>query len=55
MNDDQHRARKDHAPTNFAALCRIALSIIKANPVKGSNCGKFKKAWWSNDFLRMLN
>ena len=20
MNDDQHRARKDHAPANFAAL-----------------------------------
>ena len=24
MNDDQHRARKDHAPANFAALRRIA-------------------------------
>ena len=54
LNDDQHRARKDHAPANFAALRRIALSIIKANPAKGSNRGKFKKAGWSHDFLRTL-
>lgn len=54
MNDDQHRARKDHAPANFATLRRIALSIIKANTDKGSNRGKFKKAGWSNDFLRKL-
>ncbi len=54
MNDDQHRARKDHAPANFATLRRIALSIIKANPAKGSNRGKFKKAGWNNDFLKTL-
>ena len=54
MNDDQHRARKDHAPANFAALRRIALNIIKANPAKGSNRGKFKKAGWNNDFLKSL-
>ncbi len=54
MNDDQHRARKDHAPANFAALRRIALSIIRANPAKGSNRGEFKKAGWSNHFLRAL-
>ena len=54
MNDDQHRARKDNAPANFAALRRIALSIIKANSAKGSNRVKFKKAGWSNDFLRTL-
>ena len=44
MNDDQHRARKGHAPANFTTLRRIALNIIKANPAKGSNRGKFKKA-----------
>ena len=54
MNDDQHRARKDHAPANFAALRRIALNIIKANSAKGSNRGKFKKAGWSNEFLKTL-
>ena len=54
MNDDQHRARKDNAPANVAALRRIALSIIKANSAKGSNRVKFKKAGWSNDFLSTL-
>ncbi len=54
MNDEQHRARKDHAPANFATLRRIALSIIKANPAKGSNRVKFKRASWSNDFLKTL-
>jgi len=54
MNDDHHRARKDHAPANFAALRRIALNIIKANVDKGSNRGKFKRAGWSNEFLRKL-
>ena len=42
MNDDDHRARKDHAPENFAILRRIALNIIKGNPDKGSNRGKFQ-------------
>lgn len=54
LNYDQHRARKDSAPANFAALRRIALGIIKADTAKGSNRVKFKKAGWSNDFLRPL-
>lgn len=54
MNDDQHRARKGHAPVNFAALRRIALNIIKTNSAKGSNRGKFKKAGWNNEFLKSL-
>ena len=54
MNDDQHRARKDHDPANFAALRRIALNIIKVNTAKGSNRVKFKKAGWNNDFLKTL-
>ncbi|MCY4304842.1 MAG: hypothetical protein OXC62_08730 [Aestuariivita sp.] len=54
MNDDQHRTRKGHAPANFAALRRIELNIIKANTAKESNCGKFKKASWSDDFPKTL-
>ena len=54
MNDDQHRARKDHAPANFAALRRIALSIVKANTAKGSNRVKFKRAGWNDQFLISL-
>jgi predicted transposase YbfD/YdcC len=54
MNDDHHRARKDNAPINFAALRRIALNIIKANTDKGSNRVKFKRAGWNDNFLRSL-
>lgn len=54
MNDGQHRARKDHAPASFVTLRRIVLNIIKANPAKGSNRGKFKKAGWNNGFLKTL-
>ena len=54
MNDDQHCARKDHAPANFAAFRRITLNIIKANSAKESNQGKFKKAGWSNESLKIL-
>ena len=51
---DQHRARKANAPASSAELRRIALGIIKANTAKGSNRVTFKKAGWSNDFLRTL-
>ena len=52
LNDDQHRARKDNAPINFAALGRIALNIMKANTDKGSDRVKFERAGWKDDFLR---
>ena len=54
MNEDFHRARKGNAPANFAALRRIALNIIKANNDKSSNRVKFKRAGWSNEFLKTL-
>ena len=54
MNDDDHRARKDHAPENFAILRRIALNIIKGNPDKGSNRGEFQGVGWDNNFLTKL-
>jgi hypothetical protein len=54
MNDDQHRARKDHAAESLATLRRNALNIINANPPKGSNRGKYNKAGWINNFLNTL-
>ena len=54
MNEDQSRARKDHAPENLALLRRLALNIIKHNKDKGSNRLKFKRAGWDNRFLRKL-
>lgn len=54
MNEDQVRARKDHAPENLALLRRLALNVIKRNKDKGSNRIKFKRAGWDNRFLRKL-
>jgi predicted transposase YbfD/YdcC len=54
MREDHSRARKDHAPANLAILRRMALNTIKANPDKGSNRLKFKRAGWDDRFLRKL-
>lgn len=54
MNEDQARARKDHAPENLALMRRFALNIIKQNKDKGSNRSKFKRAGWDNRFLKKL-
>lgn len=54
MNEDQARARKDHAPENLALLRRMALNVIKRNKDKGSNRLKFKRAGWDNRFLKKL-
>jgi predicted transposase YbfD/YdcC len=54
MNEDQARARKDHAPENLALLRRFALNVIKRNKDKGSNRLKFKRAGWDNRFLKKL-
>ena len=54
MNDDDHRARKDHAPENFAILRRIALNIIMGIPDKGSNRGKVQRAGWDKNFFAKL-
>jgi predicted transposase YbfD/YdcC len=56
MDEDQSRARKDHAPENLARLRRFALNLLHANPDKGSTRGKIKRAGWDNRFLlKILN
>lgn len=51
MDEDQARARKDHAPENLARLRRFALNLLNANTDKGSTRGKIKRAGWDDDFL----
>ena len=36
LDEDQARARKDHAPENLARLRRSALNVLRANPDQGS-------------------
>jgi len=54
MDEDQGRARKDHAPENLARLRRFALNLLRANQDKGSTRGKLKRAAWDDTFLLKL-
>jgi predicted transposase YbfD/YdcC len=54
MDEDQARARKDHAPENLARLRRFALNVLRANLDKGSVRGKIKRAGWDDAFLLKL-
>lgn len=51
MDEDQCRARMDHAPENLARLRRFALNLLRANRDKGSTRGKIKRAGWDDAFL----
>jgi predicted transposase YbfD/YdcC len=54
LDEDQARARKDHAPENLARLRRFALNVLRANHEKGSTRGKIKRAGWDDAFLLQL-
>jgi predicted transposase YbfD/YdcC len=54
MDEDQARARKDHAPENLARLRRFALNLLRVNPDKGSTRGKIKRAGWDDAFLTKI-
>jgi predicted transposase YbfD/YdcC len=54
LDEDQARARKDHAPENLARLRRLALNLLRADPDKGSTRGKLKRAGWDDAFLLKL-
>jgi predicted transposase YbfD/YdcC len=54
FNEDQHRARKDHAPANLAMLRQLALNLLKRTPppkAKMSLKNLRKRAGWDTDFL----
>lgn len=54
LDEDQARARKDHAPENLARLRRFALNVLRANRIRGSTRGKIKRAGWDDAFLLNL-
>jgi predicted transposase YbfD/YdcC len=51
MDEDQSRARKDHAPENLARLRRFTLNLLRANADQGSTRAKIKRATWDDTFL----
>jgi len=54
LDEDQARARKDHAPENLARLRRFALNVLRADKDSGSTRGKIKRAGWDDAFLLHL-
>lgn len=54
FNEDQSRARKDHAPQNLAILRRLALNTARATEDKISLRGRVKRAGWDDAYLIKL-
>jgi predicted transposase YbfD/YdcC len=55
MNEDNTRSRKDAAPATLAAIRRLALNILRADPRNIPMSHKRLQASWSHeDFLRAL-
>ena len=51
MNEDQTRSRKDNAPATLAALRRLSLNVLKADPDKIPMSHKRLRASWSPEDL----
>jgi predicted transposase YbfD/YdcC len=54
MAEDQTRNRKDNGPANLAALRRLALNVLQADPRKIPLSHKRLQARWDNDQLLSL-
>lgn len=54
MDEDHARSRKDNAAENLAALRRLALNLVRANPDKRPVRAKFQRAAWDETFLLEL-
>jgi predicted transposase YbfD/YdcC len=51
FDEDDARARKNHAPQNLSFIRRMALDILNAHPDKRSAARKMKLAAWSKEFF----
>jgi predicted transposase YbfD/YdcC len=51
FDEDRSRICKDNGPQNFAALRRLAVTLLKQEPTKRSIAGKRLIAAWDNDYL----
>lgn len=52
FNEDQSRARKDHAPANIALINRLAMTILqRIDDPKTSMRRRIKRCAWEDDYL----
>ena len=55
MNEDANRSRKGAAPASMAALRRLTLNVLKADPRKIPMSHKrLQASWGQEDLLRAL-
>ena len=51
FREDRSRIRQGNAGTNFAMIRRVAVSLLKRAPGKGSNVTKRLKAGWDEEYM----
>jgi predicted transposase YbfD/YdcC len=51
LDEDHARNRKDNGPENLAMIRRLALNLLRQNPLNHSIRRKIKRAGWDNAFL----
>lgn len=51
LDEDAARNRKDNGPENLGVLRRLALNLLRQNPLPRSIRRKIKLAGWNDDFL----
>ena len=52
FHEDDSRVRAGHAGANLAMIRKVAVSLLKRAPGKGSTVTKRLKAGWDDEFLR---
>ncbi len=51
LDEDAARNRKDNGPEILGVLRRLALNLLRQNPIPRSIRRKIKLAGWNNEFL----
>ena len=54
FREDRSRIRAEHAGANLASIRRVAVSLLRRAPGKGSGVTKRLKAGWDADHLRQV-
>lgn len=54
FREDASRVREGHAGANLALIRRVAVSLLKRAPGKGTTPTKRLKAGWDDDYLLLV-
>jgi hypothetical protein len=54
FNEDLSRIRRDYAPENLNIIKKIAMNLLRVNPLKRSLPKKRLKAYLNDDYLAQI-